>query len=483
MQFPNRATTSPMPGLRVMPGVSPAREEYKVRAMPGQLRPTVTSEKAKGVLVVVLAILVIGGLIGGEVWLFLTKPDIAGIQNQIKGQVSSIDTINKNLSDQKGRLDSIDTTLKALPSKEEFATQKATLDDLNKKLGLVDSDHDLMPDVWETKYGLNPQDKRDALLDKDQDGLINFDEYLLDTDPTNKDTDGDGYTDGAEVDHGFNPKGSGKLDEVLKVQLTELQASTTSSSTTGTTQTETTQTAVKDTDKDGMPDDWETKYSLNPNDPADATTDLDKDGLSNLDEYKFGSDPTKADTDGDGYSDGQEVSSGYNPAGTGKLADLEKLTESAKTIETKAQEAAQPILQQAQTEATKTAEEVAAESTTEATNAAKEKAEVLVRVGLFMTSRVAKNYEASLEYMTANAEKTYKAEVITGKSDLTWKPEVLDTQAEKKGNDYIIKVKISEYSGGILKGTLVDSFTETQTWIKQNDNWLLDKIEGNIYQK
>ncbi len=46
-----------------------------------------------------------------------------------------------------------------------------------------------------------------------------------------------------------------------------------------------------DTDKDGMPDNWETQYGFNPNDPSDAAKDFDKDGVSNLDEFKAGTDP------------------------------------------------------------------------------------------------------------------------------------------------------------------------------------------------
>ena len=71
--------------------------------------------------------------------------------------------------------------------------------------GLVDSDGDGMPDVWEIAHGLNPNFD-DSALDPDGDGLINLEEFILGTDPNNPDTDDDGLSDHEEaVLLGTNP--------------------------------------------------------------------------------------------------------------------------------------------------------------------------------------------------------------------------------------------------------------------------------------
>jgi hypothetical protein len=47
----------------------------------------------------------------------------------------------------------------------------------------------------------------------------------------------------------------------------------------------------KDSDSDGMPDAWETKYGLSPNDSADAAADLNRDGYTNIEDFLNGLDP------------------------------------------------------------------------------------------------------------------------------------------------------------------------------------------------
>ncbi|MDC3364955.1 hypothetical protein OAV86_02730, partial [Pseudomonadales bacterium] len=47
-----------------------------------------------------------------------------------------------------------------------------------------DNDQDGLPDGWEAQYGLDSQDAKDAFKDADQDGYLNWEEFLLKTDPT-----------------------------------------------------------------------------------------------------------------------------------------------------------------------------------------------------------------------------------------------------------------------------------------------------------
>ena len=70
-----------------------------------------------------------------------------------------------------------------------------------------------------------------------------------------------------------------------------------------------------DSDADSLTDAEEIALGTNIN-----LIDSDFDGLSDYEEVRvYGTDPLNADTDGDGYKDGDEVKNGYNPNGDGLL--------------------------------------------------------------------------------------------------------------------------------------------------------------------
>jgi len=175
-----------------------------------------------------------------------------------------------------------------------------------------DTDGDGMPDGWEWTYAPNthPTNALDGHLDPDFDGLANSNEFAVGTHPGNSDTDNDLMPDGWEAQYiphlsptndDANAGTSGPPDYDGMRNLDEYNRGT--------------DPTKADTDGDGMPDGWEFTYPLacNPTNPADSVVDYEPDGLANGDEYLWDTNPQVADTDGDGVSDGDEVANGSDP--------------------------------------------------------------------------------------------------------------------------------------------------------------------------
>ncbi len=95
-----------------------------------------------------------------------------------------------------------------------------------------DLDDDSLPDSWESVHGLSLTDngledraREGEFGDFDLDGLLNRDEFMLGTDPSSADTDGDGLSDGDEI-HSFrtDPMLSDSKSELLVCDLDLEQA-------------------------------------------------------------------------------------------------------------------------------------------------------------------------------------------------------------------------------------------------------------------
>lgn len=83
------------------------------------------------------------------------------------------------------------------------------------------------------------------------------------------------------------------------------------------------QAAAGDRDGDGIPNRWERNHGMNPRNAADARADFDRDGLTNLREYRLKTQIRDEDTDNDGHDDGDEVKDGYGSTHV-KIADTDR---------------------------------------------------------------------------------------------------------------------------------------------------------------
>ena len=130
----------------------------------------------------------------------------------------------------------------------------------------LDTDNDGAPDSWEILNGLDPNNASDALLDDDNDGLSNRDEYLLGSSPSLFDSDGDGANDGEEFAQFSNPLDPGSQPPFFRSPPVY----------------------NADLDNNGLPDVWEAAFQTS---GLNAAGDDDLDGFTNAQEAIAGTNP------------------------------------------------------------------------------------------------------------------------------------------------------------------------------------------------
>jgi alpha-tubulin suppressor-like RCC1 family protein len=149
-----------------------------------------------------------------------------------------------------------------------------------------DSDNDGISNLYEAIYGLDPASD-DGSVDIDNDGLNGREEFAFGSNPLEADVDKDGLNDSQEKSLGTHPWNSDSEGEVIPGE--EINPG------------------------DGLPDGWELQHGLDPLRWDDPKSDSDQDGLSLELEYRIGTNPSLADSDGDGTPDGVEVERKTSP--------------------------------------------------------------------------------------------------------------------------------------------------------------------------
>lgn len=205
-------------------------------------------------------------------------------------------------------------------------------DEYERRVGLDPNNRDSDGDTWGDGYevetaGMNPHVA--VLVDSDGDGLSDDAEILEGTDPSQRDSDGDGGFDGYEIEIGSNPRIGGRYIAGPKTRQ-RLGIGTDSD---GDGLSDMTESGFgfsaknPDTDFDGTSDYDElvlhdTKgagvdgYFSRPQLPDSSTgsSTLDSDGDGLTDTVEYGLSPThRADMDDDGLTDREERERGTNP--------------------------------------------------------------------------------------------------------------------------------------------------------------------------
>jgi hypothetical protein len=114
-----------------------------------------------------------------------------------------------------------DIQLTDISTPEDYMTSSKFLEDvqnslnLNKDILMPEANFQSIEKSLDDTLDMNDYVIAEDSQDTDQDGIPDYIEKIIGTDPLNSDTDGDGYLDGEEIENGYNPLGPGRLDPEL----------------------------------------------------------------------------------------------------------------------------------------------------------------------------------------------------------------------------------------------------------------------------
>ncbi len=375
----------------------------------------------KAILVIVILV-----LLGGVVWQWWQLNDLK------KGlDVKSISDLSKSVTDLQTEIGNIKTETDNLT---KLADLETALNTLQTALGEVDLS------------GLSNLILLVKEYDADNDGLSDYEEkFTYQTDLKNPDTDGDGYQDGVEVDNGYNPKGEGKLEtdnDPVDEPVSTTEAESTFNEFMSNRVSRNEQAVMAKVDEDFL-----TRYN-----EERLTTALLGNEQSYLAQYEIVNTQT---------ADGNIV----------EFEVKEYLSTSSDS-----NDFTQYIIswQKIGSEWFLTGYDTVGETTDE--NQA-----VQDLISEFMDARVSSNQVVALQYLTETAKDRYQfLDILTGQQDPHY--DSYEVLMQEKNNDeevYTANVEINEASSGVQ----TNSFTEELKIIKSDNQWLIDEINGNIYQE
>ena len=149
-------------------------------------------------------------------------------------------------------------------------------------------------------------------VDTDGDGLSDFDEFFLGTDPSSPDTDSDGINDIVELNGYKLPHNVGTSDLGI-IKTDPLDADTDNDKRSDGEEAELVDSVGNERNRWIVRVKGQSPYRAFSN---PLVADADFDGLVDFDEYFNGTDPNNGNTDGDSRDDGVEVKGNSNPLAT-----------------------------------------------------------------------------------------------------------------------------------------------------------------------